>query len=115
MTIPPEIQALIDRLNQEFDRTELQAIDGLNLVRPLLVNFGDNIVLTQFFASFSNSCLFVEISRRRIQVTVNRLSSANITAETLLEIGEDLATELGKVLEVKIQIERLCERLQGLS
>ncbi len=46
MTIPPEIQALIDRLNQELDETELQAIDGLNLVRPLLVNFGDNIVLT---------------------------------------------------------------------
>lgn len=62
MTIPPEIQDLIDRLNQELDETDLQAIDGLNLVRPLLVNFRDNIVLTQFFASFSNSCLFVEIS-----------------------------------------------------
>lgn len=50
--------------------------------------------------------------RRRIQVTVNRLSSANITTE-ILEIGEDLAIELGKVLEVKIQIERLRDRAIG--
>jgi len=115
MTIPPKIQVLVDRLSQELGNIELQAIDGLNLVRPLLAKFNDNIVLTQFFASFSNAYLFVEISKRRVQVTVNRFSYTNLPAETLLEIGEDLSTELGKVLEVKIQVERLLNRLQELS
>lgn len=114
MIIPPKIKALVDRLNQELDSVELQTIDGLNLVRPLLDTFNDNIVLTQFFASFSNAYLFVEISKRRIQVTVNRLTQSNLPNETLLEIGEDLSSELGKVLEVKIQIERLLNRLQEL-
>jgi len=114
MSIPPEIQALINRLNQELDETEEKALSGLNLIRPLFANFSNNVILTQFFASFSNTLLFVEISRRRVQITINRLSSVDVTSETLLEIGEDFSTELGKILDAKIQIERLFNRLQEL-
>jgi hypothetical protein len=115
MTIPPELQALINRLNQELDETEEKALSGINLVRPVMAEFSDNVILIQFFASFSNTLLFVEISRRRVEITINRLSSTDITPETLLEAGEDLSTELGKVLEARIQIERLLNRLQELS
>jgi hypothetical protein len=115
MTIPPSMQALINRLNQELDKTEEKAISGLNLVRPIIANFPNNVILTQFFASFSNTLLFVEISRRRVQITINRLSSTDVNPEILSLAGEDLSTELGKVLEAKIQIEQLLNRLQELS
>lgn len=39
MPIPPRISALIDRLNQELNQTEQEAIEGVNLVRPLLPLF----------------------------------------------------------------------------
>lgn len=115
MGIPPKLQDPIDRLNQELDETEQETIEGLNIIRQLLANFPDNVILTQFFATFSNTLLFVEISRRRIKITVNRLSSTNVTSPAILEIGEDLSTELGKVLEAKIRIRRLIARLQELS
>ena len=50
MPIPPDIQALINRLNQEINETEQEAIKGLNLVRPILSLFPDNAILVQYFA-----------------------------------------------------------------
>ena len=67
MSIPPEIATFVDRLNQEFDDTEQEATEGVNLVRPLLSRFPDNVRLIQFFTFFNNALLFVEISRRRMQ------------------------------------------------
>ena len=114
MPIPSEIQALVDRINQELDETEREATEGLNQVRSIVSQFPDNVILTQFFASFSNTLLFVEISRRRIQITVNRISPVDVTPENILEVGEDLGTELGRILEVKIGIRRILNRLQEL-
>jgi hypothetical protein len=115
MPIPSEIQTLINRLNQELEETEQDATEGLNLVRSLLSIFPDNAILTRFFASFNNTLLFVEISRRRIQITVNRILEVDVTAENILEAGEDLGTELGQVLEAKISIKRIIARLRELQ
>lgn len=115
MPIPSNIQALIDRLNQELDEIEEESAEGINLVQTLLSSFPNNIILIQFFASFSNTLLFVEISRRRIQITINRLLSANVSDEEIQEVGEDLGTELGKALEAKISIRNIINRLQGLQ
>jgi hypothetical protein len=115
MAIPSEIQALIAQLNQELDETEQEAADGLKLIRPLLSRFPDNVILTQFFAAFNNSLLFVEISRRRIRATIERVSLGDVTTEEIHEAGEDLATELGRVLEAKIGIRQIINRLQRLQ
>jgi hypothetical protein len=64
---------------------------------------------------FNNFLLFVEISRRRISITVNRLSSNDVTTTEILEAGEDLGTELGRALEVKISVRRIIARLQELG
>lgn len=115
MSIPPNIQNLISRLNQELNTIEQQATEGLNIVQVLLSSFPDNLILIQFFATFSNTLLFVEIARRRIQITINRLSVDDLTEDNIAEIGEDLGTEFGQALEAKIRIERIINRLRELQ
>jgi len=114
MSIPPEIAAFVDRLNQEFDETEQEATEGVNLVRPLLSRFSGNVRLIQFFTFFNNALLFVEISRRRIQAIVERVSARDVTAEEIQEAGEDLVTLLDRVLEVKMSGGRLLDILEEL-
>jgi hypothetical protein len=115
MSIPPEIQALVDRLNQELEEIEQEVIEGLNLIRPILTSFPNNVILTRFFASLNNTLLFVEISKRRIQITVNRIVSSGTTDNDILEVGEDLGMELGRVIEAKISVRQIVERLRGLQ
>ncbi len=115
MSIPPNIQDAIYRLDNELDEIEQQATEGMNLVRSILSIFPDNAILLQFFVSLSNTLLFAEIARRRIQITINRLKSVNVTAEDIQEVGEDLGTELGRALEAKIRVRQILVRLQKLS
>jgi len=102
MPIPSQIRALIDRLNQELDEIEQEIVQGLTQVRQVISLFGDNPILIKFFSTLNNALLFVEISRRRVQITVNRIVPVNVTVEEIQEAGEDLGTELGRVLEVKV-------------
>lgn len=113
MPTPPEFLSLIDRLNQDLAQIEQGATQGLNLVRDRLSTFPNNTMLAQFFAFFSNILMFVENSRRRIQNIVVRLSTASVTAEEIQETGEDLATLLGQVLEVKISVSIVMTRLEN--
>lgn len=114
MPVPSEILALIDQLNQELDQTLQQATEGLNLVRPALSRFPDNIILTQFFAYLNNVLFFVENYRVRVQGTVTSLSVADVTTEEIRETGEELATMLGVVLETKMRVGRIIARLEEL-
>ncbi len=115
MPIPSEIQSLVDRLKQELGEIEREATEGLNLVRPILSNFPDNVRLIQFVAFFNNGLLFVKISGRRIEAIVERLNAPDITAEEILESGEDLSMLLGQSLEVKIRGERILNLLRELQ
>ncbi len=115
MPIPSEIQNLIERLNQELAETEADATQGLNLVRPILSRFPDNARMIQFFAFFNNILLFVEISRRRIQVARERLEVPDATAEEIQDVGEELGTLLGRVLESKIAVRKINTNLEELQ
>ena len=115
MSITPEIQALITQLNQELDRVEQGATKGLNLGRILLSRFPDNPILIQFFSLLSNSLFLVANYRKRSQETVKLLSSEDVPLNVTQEIGEELATMLGVVLEAKIRAERIITRLEDLS
>jgi len=114
MATPSEIAALVDQLNQELNQTEQEVTEGVNLVRPLLSRFADNVRLIQFFAFFNNALLFIEISRRRIQAIVERISAPDVTAEEIQEGGEDLGMLLGQVLEAKIDSRSIIRILEGL-
>ena len=115
MAIPLELSALIDRLNQEFDRTEQEATEGVNLARAAMSRFPDNVPLIQFFAYLNDVLLFVEISRTQIQTTIETILPTDVPAEVIQEAGEDLATLLGRVVEAKIDARRIVTRLQNLS
>lgn len=115
MTIPSEINSIVESLNQELDEIEQIAIAGQNLARVILDKFPSNARLVQFFATFSNALLFAEVEKRRINSIIENISSLNILREEdKREVGEDLSSEMGKVLETKTLIINLKERLENL-
>ncbi|MGF1489676.1 MAG: hypothetical protein ACFBSE_21535 [Prochloraceae cyanobacterium] len=115
MSITPEIQALVDRLNQELGEIEQEATEGENLLRQLMSIFSNNPSLIQFFAYFQTTRFFVVNARRRIRETIEELSTQPINPQIMTESGEDLATLLGEVIETKIRSRNLLNRLRDLS
>ena len=112
MAIPSELQALIERINQELARIEQETTQGLNLVRVRLSLFPNNAILNQYFAYFSTALFFVETSRRQIESTIETISPLEVPNAVVQEAAEDLGSLLGRVLEVKIKVERLITRLE---
>jgi hypothetical protein len=115
MFITPEIQTLVERLNQELGEIERTAIEGENLVRQLMSLFSNNASLIQFFAYFQTTRFFVDNARRRINETIVKLSAQQIDSQSLTEVGKNLATLLGEVIETKIRSKNLLNRLGDLS
>lgn len=115
MAIPSALQKLINQLNQEFAQTEQQANEGLNRVRELLSRFPNNAILIQFFAYLKSVLLFVETCKRQTQDIVELLSTTDVNPEEIQEVGEDLGSILGRVLETKIEVMRTIARLQRLQ
>ncbi|HEY9862236.1 MAG TPA: hypothetical protein V6D16_22260 [Candidatus Obscuribacterales bacterium] len=110
-----EIIAFIERLNQELDQIERQATEGLTLARVTLERFSNNDTLIQMLAFLNSATLYVDTERRRIQTIVENLSEADITDEEIQEAGEELATKLGRVVETKIRVVKLKNRLENLQ
>lgn len=71
--------------------------------------------LIQFFSLLNNILLFVEISIRRIQAIIERVSASDVTLEDIQESGEDLSSLLGQVLESKIEVNSIIEILRKLQ
>ena len=115
MSITPEIEALVDRLNEELREIEQEAIEGENLLRQLMSLFSNNASLIQFFAYFQTTRFFVVNARRRIRETIEKLSAQQIDPQVMTESGEDLAALLGEVIETKIKSRNLLNRLRNLS
>ena len=111
MPIPSEIQSLIDRLNLELETIEREATEGENLVRQLMSLFPNNALLIQFFAYWQTTRFFVVNAKRRIDETREQLEESDI----LSELGADLATLLGEVIETKIRSRAILDRLRNLS
>ncbi|MEL6441501.1 MAG: restriction endonuclease subunit S [Cyanobacteria bacterium J06621_8] len=115
MTIPPEINSLVESLNQQLDEIEYEAAKGQNLARMILDKFPNNASLVQFFATFSNALLFVEVERRRIKSILENISLLDtVTDADIKELGEDLSAEMGRILETKSMIVNLKQRLESL-
>jgi hypothetical protein len=116
MTIPAQISALVEQINQNIDQIELEATEGINLSRSVLERFPDNAKLIQFLAYFSSAIVFVELERKRITSIVQNFSTTQtITEAEIQEIGEDLSEEFGRIIETKLLINNLKKRLEDLS
>jgi hypothetical protein len=115
MSIPSEITALVERLNQELDRIKVEATEGIILANAILNRFPDNFVVIQLLAFLNASLFFVETSRRQIQARLQDISVSDVTYEMIQEAGEDWSIELGRVLETKIRVRLIKSRLENLQ
>jgi hypothetical protein len=79
----------------------------------LLSRFPENLRLIRFFSLLNNILLFVEISRRRIQAIIERVS-INVTPAEIQESGEDLSSLLGQVLDTKTEVSQIIDALRKL-
>jgi hypothetical protein len=107
MTVPDELNNLIDRLNQELNEIEQISIEGIDLLRIVLKRFPDNIALTELFAFLSVSLFYAQRTRSAVNERLTYLSNPM----DVQEIAEDFALELGRAVETKIKIIYITERL----
>jgi hypothetical protein len=114
MPIPAEIQILVNQLNQELVQVEQKAQEGLSLVSLPLSRFPENTLLIQFAAYINNVLFFAESYRQRIQNTIDQFMSVDMISSEFQETGEELSAMLGVVLETKMRIERIVDRLRDL-
>ncbi len=112
MPIPAEIANLIKRLLEEFDLIEQDTTQGLTIVNRNLAFFPNNIILTQYFAYLNTVLLAVDTYRRQVQGIIEIISPRDVPQEVIQEAGEDLGLLLGRVLETKIAIRQIVNRLQ---
>ncbi|MEY3868073.1 MAG: hypothetical protein ACRCT1_05285 [Microcoleaceae cyanobacterium] len=116
MAIPSEITQLVQRVNQELDQIEQDATEGLTLARVILTRIPNNFLVIQLLAFLNTSLFYVETIRRRLEERVEYLSRKDvITDEKLQEVGEDAAMELGRLLETKIRVRSIKNRLENLQ
>lgn len=116
MSIPSKLNAIIDRINNELDQIEKETTESLTLARAIMVSFPENDVLIQMFA-FLNSVIFLlNIERERVNTIVESFSlSDEITSEEIQMAGEDLSTKLGRLLETKLRVNNIKNRLENLQ
>lgn len=58
--------------------------------------------------------LKIENYNKRIQNNIELLSEVDITGQELQKVGEEMATMLGVVLETKMRVKRIINRLKEL-
>ncbi len=116
MTIPSEIAVLVERLNRELNEIEQVATEGLRLANLILESFPNNFVIVQLFGFLNSSLFFVGISRQKIENNLEYLSATDVLNEDRIqEVGQDLAIELGRILETKIAVIQIKTRLENLQ
>ena len=112
MTLPSNINALIEQLNHEIDNLEHELSQSIELIRSRINLFPENLILIQLFATLNNYILFAENTRRRISEIERYLNKKDLSDDELQEAGEDLSEQLGRVLEAKIIVNNIKERLE---
>ncbi|WP_019499001.1 hypothetical protein [Pseudanabaena sp. PCC 6802] len=114
MSSQSEIFDLIERLINELEEIEEDTTQGLNAVRILLNLFPENAMLIQAFAFFNSAIFFVETTKAQARSTARNLSISNLSLQRVQEIGQELATTLGRTLELKMQARNLRSRIEKL-
>ena len=114
MSIPPEIQFTIERLNAELDYIQEKTQHGLAILRPLIDRFPNNNLLVQFYGYLNNSLFLVDVYQRRIQIIIESLQTETRTLKEIQSIGEELSDLLGRAIESKVGLENIIQRLETL-
>lgn len=112
MSVPSKIIVVVERINKELSSIEQDATNTLDLVQRLLSRFSNNAVLIQYFAYFSSILLFVDSTKKQVQIIVDNISVEAIPSE-IQEAGEDLGIILGRSIEAKVNVSRIKKRLES--
>lgn len=75
--------------------------------------FSENVILVQYFAYLNALLVFIEISRRQIQTTIETIST-DVPRDIIQESGEDLGTLLGRAIEEKTHVKSILNFLEEL-
>ena len=112
MSIPSEIEVLINQINQQLSEIEYQTIEGINLLRNLLSYFPENVILTQYFAYLNTILFFIKTARQQIQTALETISPEDVPPELIQEAGKDLGTLQGKIIEEKNRLQKILDFLR---
>jgi len=114
MSIPPQLSALINQVNQELNQLEEEATQALALIRPYMSALPGNPSLVQAFSTLNNAQFLVLVRRSQIERLVDRISPECIPEDIIQDTGEDLSTFLGEIFELREIINNIKRRLEDL-
>lgn len=112
MSVPSEIIVIVERINEELSSIEQDATNTLDLVQRLLSRFPNNAILIQYFAYFNSILLFVDSTKKQVQIIVDNISVEAIPS-VIQEAGEDLGIILARSIEAKVNVSRIKKRLES--
>ncbi|MFM7793033.1 MAG: hypothetical protein ACKO90_34760 [Microcystis panniformis] len=114
MPLPSELTALVERIDRELDRLESDGREAIKIGTYLLNRFPDNFTLIQLMAFVNTSLFYADRARNQIRERVESVDRSEPTPANLQEAGEDISIELGRILEPKIRVTQVKNRLEGL-
>jgi hypothetical protein len=114
MSIPPEIQELINRIELQLQEIELEVSIGVNRLKQVLTQEPENAILIQCFAYLNALLFFIETSKQQIQGAIDNLEPVNVPQNVIFEAGEDLGFLLGRILEERMRLQQISNFLEEL-
>jgi hypothetical protein len=113
MALPSHFNDLVQKLDIELDELNGILTQSISIIRERINLFPENIILMQLYSSLNNYFLFAQNTQRRIQEATQYLSvNENISEENIREFGEDLSEQLGRIIEAKIVVSTIKNRLE---
>jgi hypothetical protein len=113
MALPSNFNDLVHKIDIELDELNSVLTQSIRIVRERINLFPENIILMQLYSSLNNYALFAQNTQRRAQEAIQYLSvNENISEEDIREFGEDLSEQLGRIIEAKIVVSTIRNRLE---
>lgn len=113
MELPPNFNDLIQQITVELIELNSALTESIRIVRERLNIFPENIILMQLYSTLNNYALFAQNTQRRTREAIQYLSvDENSSEENIREFGEDLSEQLGRIIEAKIVVSNIKNRLE---
>ena len=113
MALPSNFNGLVQQIGIELNELNSVLAQSIRIVRERINLFPENIILMHLYSTLNNYALFSQNTRRRTQEAIQYLvSTENISKENLQEFGEDLSEQLGRIIEAKIVVNTIKNRLE---
>jgi hypothetical protein len=113
MTLPPNFNDLVQQIIIELNELNSDLTQSIRIVRERLNLFPENIILMQLYSTLNNYVLFTQNTQRRTQEAIQYFAiNKNVSEENIREFGEDLSEQLGRIIEAKIVVNTIRNRLE---